>query len=149
VKKKEAADTALPPNTMTASWAGGLRFVHRSASGHALVTDAPAANGGFGSAASPMEVVILGLIGCTGVDVVSILQGMRQPVDGCEVTAAYERAEEHPRVYTRIHLTYVLRGELDPKKVERAIKLSETKYCSVSAMLKSTAEITHEYRIEG
>jgi putative redox protein len=131
----------------TATWAGGMRFVHKSASGHAVVTDAPPPHGD-GTAASPMELVILGLIGCTGVDVVSILEGMRQPVTACEVSAAYERAGDHPKVYTRIHLTYVLKGDLDVRKVERAIGLSENKYCSVSAMLGSTATITHEYRIE-
>jgi putative redox protein len=97
---------------MTTTWAGGMRFVHRSASGHAVVTDAPVDKGGGGTAPSPMELMILGLIGCTGVDVVSILQKMRQPVTGCEVQATSERAEEHPRVYTRIHVTYVLRGEV-------------------------------------
>ena len=127
---------------MTATWAGGLRFVHRSASGHAVVTDAPADKGGGGTAPSPMEFVILGLIGCTGVDVVSILQKMRQPVTSCEVQATSERAEDHPRVYTRIHLVYILRGDLDPKKVERAVGLSEQTYCSVSAMLRGTAEIS-------
>jgi len=127
---------------MTTTWAGGLRFVHRSASGHAAVTDAPVESGGGGSAPSPMELVILGLIGCTGVDVVSILQKMRQPLTGCEVSATYERAEDHPRVYTKIELTYILRGDLDPKKVERAVGLSEQTYCSVSAMLRGTAEIS-------
>jgi putative redox protein len=131
-------------NLMTATWAGGMRFVHRSASGHAVVTDAPAASGGGGSAPSPMEMVILGLIGCTGVDVVSILHKMKQPLASLEVSATSERAEEHPRVYTRIHVTYTLRGDLDAKKVHRAVALSEKTYCSVTAMLRGTAEITSE-----
>lgn len=135
------------PATMTATWTGGLRFVHRSASGHALVSDAPRAAGGDDTAASPMELVLLGLIGCTGVDVASILRGMRQPLDGLEVSATYERADEHPKVFTRIHLKYTLRGDLDEKKVRRAIELSEGKYCSVSAMLNPTVEITHEHEI--
>jgi len=133
---------------MTATWAGGMRFVYKSASGHGLVTDAGVANGGGGTAASPMELIILGLIGCTGVDVTSILERMREPLKGLEVSATYERAQEHPKVYTKIHLTYTLQGELDEKKVARAIDLSEKKYCSVSAMLGHTAEITHEYVIE-
>ena len=132
---------------MTTTWAGGLRFVHRSASGHAVVTDAPADKGGGGTAPSPMEFVILGLIGCTGVDVVSILQKMRQPLTSCEVQATSERAEDHPRVYTRIHLVYILRGDLDPKKVQRAVELSEKTFCSVSAMLRGTAKITSEVRL--
>jgi putative redox protein len=135
----------LVPPTMTATWAGGLRFVHRSASGHGLVTDAPGTDQGESSAPSPMELVLLGLIGCTGVDVASILQRMREPLEGLEVTATYERAETHPKVYTKIHLTYSLRGGLDEKKVRRAIELSESKYCSVSAMLGTTSDITSEY----
>lgn len=133
--------------TMIATWTDGMRFVHRSASGHAVVTDAPVDKGGGGSAPSPMELVILGLIGCTGVDVVSILKKMRQPLESCEVEAVSERAEDHPRVYTRIRVTYTLRGDLDPKKVERAVELSEQTFCSVSAMLRGTTEITSEIRI--
>lgn len=129
---------------MTATWAGGMRFVHRSASGHAAVTDAAAADGGPSSAPSPMEMVILGLIGCTGVDVTSILHKMKQPLEGLEVSAVSERADAHPRVYTRIHVTYTLRGDLDEKKVRRAVALSEKTYCSVTAMLRGTAEITSE-----
>ncbi len=133
---------------MTATWVGGMRFVHKSASGHALVTDAPAEHGGDGTAVSPMELLLLGLIGCSGVDVTSILAKMKQPLLGLEVTAEATRTQEHPKVYTGIHLVYTLTGDLDEKKVQRAIHLSETKYCSASAMLKKTAEITHEYHIQ-
>ncbi len=136
------------PSVMTATWSGGLRFVHRSATGHAVVTDGPEAHGGADTAASPMELVILGLIGCTGVDVVNILTKMKQVPAAFEVSATYERAEEHPRVYTKIHLVYTFGGELDEKKVQRAVRLSETTYCSVSAMLAATAEITHEIIIK-
>lgn len=136
--------TDSTPATMTATWSGGLRFVHRSATGHAVVTDAPEAVGGGDTAATPMELVLLGLIGCTGVDVMTILTKMKQVPDTFEVAASWERAEEHPRVYTKIRLVYTLRGELDEKKVQRAVKLSETTYCSVSAMLAATVEITHE-----
>ncbi len=132
---------------MTATWAGGMRFVHQSASGHAVVTDAPVEHGGLGSAVSPMELLLLGLIGCTGVDVASILTRMKEPLQGLEVTAEAERAEDHPKVYTRIHLVYTLTGALDEKKVQRAIDLSETKYCSASAMLRATAAMTSEYHI--
>ncbi|MEN8007596.1 MAG: OsmC family protein [Candidatus Krumholzibacteriota bacterium] len=138
----------LNPETMTATWTGGMRFVHKSASGHDLVTDAAEAKGGGGTGPSPMELIILGLIGCTGVDVASILERMREPLQGLEVSAICERAPEHPKVYTKIHLTYSLQGDLEEKKVRRAIELSENKYCSVSAMLGHTAEITHEYVIE-
>jgi putative redox protein len=132
---------------MTATWTGGLRFVHRSGTGHALVTDAPAAAGGTDTAPTPMELVMLGLLGCTGVDVASILQKMRQPVESFTVSATHERAEGHPRVFTSIHLVYTLTGDLDRKKVERAVRLSEQDFCSVSAMLRGGTEITHEIRI--
>jgi putative redox protein len=133
--------------TAAATWAGGLRFVHTSGSGHTLVTDAPQASGGGGTAPSPMELLLLGLVGCTGVDVADILQRMRQPLGTLEITAEARRADDHPRVFTRIHLTYTLRGDLDEGKVKQAIELSEIKYCSAAAMLGKTAAITHEYRI--
>jgi len=135
-------------NQMTATWDGGLRFVHNSASGHELITDGPVASGGQNTAPSPMELILLGVIGCTGVDVATILTRMKEPLARLTVSAEFERADEHPRVYTKIHLVYRLRGPLNEKKVRRAIKLSETKYCSASVMVGKTAEITHEYRIE-
>ncbi len=135
-------------NKMIATWDGGLRFVYTSATGHELVTDGPVDAGGTDTAPTPMELLVLGLIGCTGVDVASILIKMKEPLEGLEVSAEFERAEQHPRVYTKIHLTYRLRGKLTEKKVERAIQLSEGKYCSASAMMGQTAKITHEYSIE-
>ena len=133
---------------MTATWTGGKRFVYESASGHGLLTDAPTAAGGGDTAATPMELLILGLIGCTGVDVTSILTKMKEPLEGLRVTAETERAQEHPKIYTKIHLTYHVKGQVNPKKLERAINLSETRYCSASAMLSKAAEITNEYLIE-
>ena len=135
-------------NQMTATWDGGLRFVHHSASGHELITDGPVASGGQDAAPSPMELILLGVIGCTGVDVATILTRMKEPLAGLTVSAEFERADEYPRVYTKIHLLYRLRGPLNEKKVRRAIELSETKYCSATVMVGKTAEITHEYRIE-
>lgn len=136
-------------NRMTTIWDGGLRFVHTSATGHELITDGPVKSGGTDTAPTPMELVLLGLIGCAGVDVTAILDKMKEPLEGLEVSADFERSEKHPRVYTKIHLTYKFRGALDEKKVQRAIGLSETRYCSVSAMVGQTAKITHEYSIEG
>ena len=138
--------TTLP--TLTATWTGGRRFVHRSATGHALVTDTPAEAGGQNTAPTPLELVAMGLCGCTGVDLASILEGMRQPLRGLEVSATYERAADHPRVFTRLHLRYRLQGDLDPAKVERAVALSQDKYCSVSAMLAPKVAITHEVEIQ-
>lgn len=129
---------------MTATWEKGFRFRNVSATGHEVVTDAPEAVGGTNTGPTPMELIILGLIGCTGVDVASILERMRQPLEGLEVTAEYERAEDHPKVYTKIHLVYTVKGDIPAEKVERAVMLSEENFCSVSAMLRSTAEITSE-----
>lgn len=131
--------------TFSTTWVGGLRFVHKSATGHSVVTDAPESSGGGNTAPTPMELLILGLIGCTGVDVTSILEKMKEPIEGLEVTAEVERAESHPKIFTKIHLTYHVKGNVNEKKLERAIKLSETTYCSASAMLGKSAEITHDY----
>jgi putative redox protein len=134
---------------MTATWTDGMRFVYESGTGHGLVTDAPKEIGGRDTAATPMELVLLGLIGCTGVDVASILTRMKEPLAGLKVSVEAERADEHPKIYTKIHLIYEFQGDLNEKKVERAIRLSEDKYCSVSAMLGKTAEITSEYHLNG
>lgn len=142
----EQGPDAIP--TCTCTWTGGRQFVHRSATGHALVTDTPAEHGGGGTAPSPMELVVMGLAGCTGVDVASILEGMRQPLRGLSVSASFERAADHPRVFTRVALRYRLEGDLDAAKVRRAVDLSQDKYCSVSAMLAAGGvEITHEVEI--
>ncbi len=120
------------------SWTSAERFVGLASSGHALVTDAAAEK----SAPSPMELVLIGLCGCTASDVVSILRKKRQPFTGLEVRAQAERAPEPPQVYTSIRLTYRVSGAVDHKAMEDAVRLSEEKYCSVSAMLNKTARIT-------
>ena len=134
-------------NEMIATWAGGMRFDLQAASGHVIASDAPVEVGGADSAPTPMELVMLGLLGCTGLDVASILGKMKQPVEHLEVRATHERAESHPRIFSRIHLTYELRGDLDQRKVQRAVELSESTYCSVSAMLRETVVITNEIKI--
>ena len=121
------------------------RFVGRASSGHAIVVDASAEKQG----SSPMELLLIGMAGCTAYDVMSILEKKRQSVTGLEVSARAERAEEPPKVYTTIEVEYVLRGRgIKPKAVEDAIRLSEEKYCSASIMLGKTAQITTSYRIE-
>jgi putative redox protein len=126
------------------TWVEDRRFVGQ-ASGHALVVDASAAKLGPG----PMELVLIGLAGCTAYDVVQILEKKRQPVAGLEVKASAERAEEPPRVYTEIQIEYLIRGrDVSPKAVEDAIRLSTEKYCSASKMLDKTAQISTKYRIE-
>ncbi|HXZ26677.1 MAG TPA: OsmC family protein, partial [Terriglobales bacterium] len=114
------------------------RFVGTATSGHAIVTDAAADK----SAPSPMELVLIGLCGCTASDVVGILRKKRQPFTRLEVRAQAERAPDPPQVYTSIRLTYRVSGPVEHKAMEDAVRLSEEKYCSVSAMLKKTARIT-------
>ena len=126
-------------------YAGGEQFIGESPSGHAVITQ-------FGgervTAASPMELLLVSLGGCTGADVVGILEKKRQRVTGYEIEVRGERRAEHPRIYTRIEVVHRVRGySVDPKAVAHAIELSETKYCSVSAMLKAAAEITSRYEI--
>lgn len=131
------------------SWIGpGLRMVGES-EGPAVVLDhVMPGEDRPETGPRPTNVVLLGLCGCTAMDVVSILQKKRQPFTGLEVHATAERATEHPKVYTQIHLEYVVKGKgVDPRAVERAIELSQTKYCPVSAMLGKTAVITTSYRI--
>jgi putative redox protein len=127
------------------TWVEDRRFVGQASSGHAIVLDGSAEKLG----SSPMELLLIGMAGCTAYDVVSILEKKRQAVTGLEVSAQAERAEETPRVYTRIEIEYVVRGRaIKPKAVEDAIQLSEEKYCSASIMLGKTAKISTSYRIE-
>jgi putative redox protein len=123
-------------------WTDGLQFVARTGNGPAVVIDSH--DGGSGP--SPMEMVLMGVAGCTAMDIVVIMQKKRADLAGFEVNITGERAEEHPRRYVRIQVEYVLYGVgLLPKAVEQAIRLSETKYCSAIASLN--AEISHSYRI--
>lgn len=127
------------------TWVEDRRFVGRASSGHAIVVDGSEEKQG----PSPMELLLIGMAGCTGYDVINILEKKRQVVTGLEVSARAERAEEPPRVYTVIEVGYVLRGRgINPKAVEDAIRLSKEKYCSASVMLEKTAKITTSYRIE-
>ncbi len=127
------------------TWVEDRRFVGQSDSGYGVILDGSAEKLG----PSPMELVLMGMAGCTAYDVLTILEKKRQDVRGLEVRAAAERAEEPPRVYTRIDVTYIVRGKgIKPKAVEDAIRLSEEKYCSASVMLAKTAEIRTQYRIE-
>jgi putative redox protein len=123
----------------TATWTEKHVFNATADSGHTIVLDGDKATGN-----SPMEVVLLGLCGCTGYDVVSILQKKREPLASLEVRAEAERAPEPPSVYTSIRLIYRIGGKVSRKAAEDAVRLSKEKYCSVSAMLEKTAKITAE-----
>lgn len=122
-----------------ANWVEKQRFNGIASSGHSIVIDGDKAGGN-----SPMELVLIGLCGCTGYDVVSILQKKREPFSSLEVRAEAERAAQPPTVYTRIKLVYRVGGKVSRKAVEDAVRLSKEKYCSVSAMLEKTAKITTE-----
>ncbi len=120
-----------------ALWTDKDRFVGEASSGRALVVDAGAEK----SASSPMELVLIGLCACTASDVVNILRKKREPFTGLEVRATAERADDFPKVYTSIRLTYRVEGNVSHKAMEDAVHLSIEKYCSVSAMLEKTAKI--------
>jgi putative redox protein len=124
----------------------GMMFVGESGSGHAVVMDGAPEYGGRNLGIRPMEMLLIGLGGCTAFDVVQILRKGREQVSDCEVEVAAERAETDPKVFTKIHVDYRVRGrDLAPAKVERAIQLSKEKYCSASIMLGAVVEITHSW----
>jgi putative redox protein len=125
-----------------------MTFVGESGSGHAVVMDGAPEHGGRDLGIRPMEMLLLGVGGCTAFDVVSILKKSRQAIVGCEVEVDSDRAEEVPKVFTRIHIHFIVSGNgLDPAKVEKAVNLSAEKYCSASIMLGKMAEITHDFEI--
>ena len=132
----------------TVKWLDNMSFVGESGSGHSVVMDGPPDDGGRNLGVRPMEMVLLGMGGCTAFDVVHILKRARQDIVDCHVELEAERATEIPKVFTKIHAHYVIKGKgLDRKKVERAITMTADKYCSVSIMLASCVEITHDFEI--
>ena len=129
-------------------WIENVCFVGESASGHAVVMDGAPEGGGRNLGPRPMELVLIGTGGCTAYDVVHILKKSRAPVTDCFVEIAAERADEDPKVFTKIHFHFVVSGRgLKPGQVERAVHLSAEKYCSASIMLGKTAAITHDFEI--
>ena len=132
----------------TVTWEGKRRFTARTPDGREGRFDTPESHGDEGTAPTPMEAVLHALAGCAAVDVVSILEKMRQPLTGLRVEIEADRAEDHPKVYTAIRMRFVIGGDVDAAKAERAVALSEEMFCSVSAMLRSTAAISHEVVVE-
>ncbi len=129
-------------------WVQDATFLGESGSGHALVMDGAPEFGGRDLGVRPMEMLLLGMGGCASFDVVLILKKSRQQVTDCVAELEAERADAEPKVFTRIHVHFIVTGkELDEKRVARAIDLSAYKYCSASIMLGKTAEITHDYEI--
>ncbi len=132
----------------TVRWHEGMSFIAQTGSGHLVPMDGAPEAGGHNWAARPMELLLAGAGGCTSFDVISILKKSRQDIRACEVKLTAERAEEDPKVFTQIHLHFIVTGrELKPETVERAVKLSAEKYCSASIMLGKTAEMKHSFEI--
>lgn len=129
-------------------WVENVTFVGESGSGHAVVIDGPPEAGGRNLGVRPMEMLLLGMGACTAFDVVSILRKSRQDVVDCVAELSSERATEEPKVFTKIHVHFIVKGRgLKPAAVERAVKLSAEKYCSASIMLGKTAAITHDFEV--
>jgi len=129
-------------------WLDHMSFVGEAGSGHSVVMDGAPEAGGRDLGIRPLEMMLLGLGGCTAFDVVSILHKSRQQISDCEVEIEAERATEIPKVFTQIHMHFIVSGrELDETKVSKAIALSADKYCSASRMLEKTAIITHDFEI--
>jgi putative redox protein len=131
-----------------AKWNGKRRFVAWDEAGHGVVMDASAAHKGDGSGVRPLEAVLYALAGCTGIDVIAILEKQRQDVRDLEVVVTAEQRDEQPRRYERLHVDYIVTGVgLKESAVQRAVSLSEDKYCSVRGMFDSDIELTSEIRL--
>ncbi len=132
----------------TIEWNGGVSFSGTSESGHTVVMDGAPEAGGQNQGARPMELVLIGTGGCTAFDVIHILRKSRQEISSCVAEVEAQRAETDPKVFTHIRIHFVITGKnLDAKKVQHAIELSATKYCSASIMLAKTAKVTHDFEI--
>lgn len=130
------------------NWAGGIEFEGVSGFGHSIIVDGPKKAGGEESGYKPGELVLFALAGCTGIDVVKILEKMRQELTGVEIEVKGYQPDEYPKPYNKIEIKYIFKGKnLDKNKIEKAINLSEEKYCMVSLSLKGVARITSSYEI--
>ena len=133
---------------LSVNWVDGMLMVGKSHSGHSITMDGPIEIGGENLGVRPMEMLLLGVAGCTMIDVVTTLQKMRQDLSHCETKLSAQRANDHPKVFTNIHIHFIVKGKnLDSKKVDKAITLSAEKYCSASIMLGKTANITHDFEV--
>ena len=133
-------------NEVSVKWVDDLTFSAHTGSGHTMVIAGGGGPDKPSAGPSPMEMLLVGAAGCTGIDVVNILKRQRQPLEHLVVNVSGERATDPPQIYTKIIVEYVVTGAVDEKKLERAIQLSEEKYCSASAMLGAVAEITSTFR---
>jgi putative redox protein len=129
-------------------WTGNVSFEGRADSGHTVIMDGAPEGGGQNKGSRPMELVLIGMGGCTAYDVVHILRKSRQEITDCVAEIEAKRAETDPKVFTSIHIHFIVTGRnLDEKKVQHAIELSATKYCSASIMIGKTAKITHDFEL--
>lgn len=125
-----------------------MKFIGDAPSGHSILMDGPPESGGNNVAVRPGELTLVALGGCTGIDVVGMLKKMRQNIDSFEIVIEADSRKEHPKSWSKLHLKYIFKGKnLDESKIKMAIELSQDKYCSVSDMLKKSAELTWEYQI--
>jgi putative redox protein len=132
----------------TVRWTGRMTFVGKAGSNHLVPMDTSPEFDGDDSATKPLELLLIALGGCTGMDVVPLLKKMRQDVTAVELNITAERSEEHPKVYTRIDIEYVVTGRgIEEDKVRRAVELSQEKYCSVSAMLRKACPVSYTVRV--
>jgi putative redox protein len=133
---------------VSVKWIDGVSFVGESETGHAVVVDGAPENGGRNIGMRPMEMLLIGMGSCTSFDVVAILKKARQPIVSCVAEIEATRAEEIPKVFTKIHVHFVVTGDsLNETQIERAVKLSAEKYCSASIMLSKSVEITHDFEV--
>jgi len=148
MKKVEKSDSSTS-DLIKVRWIDGLRFVATDSAGHSIVMDASKQSSGEGSGFSPMQLLLIALGGCTGMDVMHIMRKQRQQVNGLEVSVSGKRVKESPRVYNNIRVEYNINGKhVKENAVQRAIQLSEDKYCSVGAMLRAKAKVTSNYIIQ-
>lgn len=147
--KKVEENGSSASNIVKIKWVDGLKFVATDSEGNSIVMDASRQAGGESSGFSPIQLLLAALGGCTGMDVVHIMRKQRQQVDGLEILVSGRRVKEPPRVYTNIHVEYKIEGKnIEESAVQRAIYLSENKYCSVVAMLWAKAEVESNYTIQ-
>ena len=129
-------------------WIEDVQFIGESGTGHSLIMDGPEEHGGHGTGMRPMELLLLGLGGCTSFDVVEMLKKSRQDIDDCVVEISAKRSEKIPKIFTHIHVHFIITGDnIKESQVKRAVSLSAEKYCSASIMLGKAAEVTHDYVI--
>jgi putative redox protein len=129
-------------------WVEDVMFLGESGTGHTVVMDGPEEKGGHGTGMRPMELLLLGMGGCTSFDIVEILKKARQDIRDCVVDITSERSEEIPKVFTKIHVQYTIKGKnIKESQVKRAVDLSLEKYCSATIMLGKTADISHDFEI--